>query len=42
MVLLVGNDGDVPAHLALYIDGTASLPVQTWFIGGYGKNNEPM
>lgn len=32
-----GDDGDIPDALKQYVDGSAQLPVKTYFIGGYGK-----
>lgn len=32
-----GDDGDIPEALKKYVDGSAQLPVKTYFIGGYGE-----
>lgn len=33
------DDGDIPEALKKYVDGSAQLPVKTYFIGGYGKGS---
>lgn len=34
-----GDDGDVPEVLKKFVDGSAQLPVKTYFIGGYGEQH---
>jgi hypothetical protein len=36
LLLCAGDDGDIPKALEKYVDGSAQLPVKTYFIGGYG------
>jgi hypothetical protein len=34
---LAGDDADIPEQLKQYVDGSAQLPVKTYFLGGYGE-----
>jgi len=34
---VAGDDGGIPQALKKYVDGSAQLPVNTYFIGGYGE-----
>lgn len=34
---VAGDDGGIPQALKKYVDGSAQLPVKTYFIGGYGE-----
>jgi hypothetical protein len=37
LLLLAGDGGDIPEQLKQYVDGSAQLPVKTYFLGGYGE-----
>jgi hypothetical protein len=37
LLLLAGDGGDIPEQLRQYVDGSAQLPVKTYFLGGYGE-----
>jgi hypothetical protein len=37
LVLLAGDGGDIPEQLKQFVDGSAQLPVKTYFLGGYGE-----
>uniref|UniRef100_A0A383W3L9 RRM domain-containing protein n=1 Tax=Tetradesmus obliquus TaxID=3088 RepID=A0A383W3L9_TETOB len=34
-----GDGGDIPEQLRQFVDGSAQLPVKTYFLGGYGQGS---